>query len=338
MATAFRDVELWLTKSKTDTTARCIAERPPTTTYVLTKTTKATHSWPIICRHNVSVHGSDNDNDDNHGLDDDDGDCGNSLSAEHSANCNPLVSQSIERKHLITDYNQRDFHTTTSIHHAQSDFIEAATLKVQQRFPTNRNSIVPLMQQEQQHQMDDGPNGGNNSAIGHRTTTTTTTTTPTATPTSGSCLAPSPIIFLTATLFMTVAATATICFAIMSDHWELVRWDRNLLNRLTNNNTAHTLHWHLDERVARMTVTREYELFVWCFLSVFEAQIPWALLIFGFWRIASSPLIFFSSDLAKVPLVWFCLQIIANNDALNLYFSCFSRLHTKDMDIRIMYF
>lgn len=267
---------------------RCIVDRPSTTTYVLTKTGKTTHSWPIICRHTTATHASDNDDDDysnseiggsqhsaaaGDDYDDDevDGFADDCLSAVHSINCKPLIGQhqvSIERKHLIADYNQRDYHTSTSIHHAQSDFIEAAALKVQQRFTSSRNTIVPLMmqqqQQPQQHQLQSlqqqaGDDGAVSTAMGHTTTTTTTTTTSTGGGGGGGCccLTPSPLLFLAATLLMTVAATAMICAAIMTDHWELVRWDRHLLNRLTNNNSGHVLHWHLDERVARMTVTRE---------------------------------------------------------------------------------
>lgn len=198
----------------------------------------------------------------------------------HSITCNPLASQSIERKHLIADYNQRDSHTTTTIHHAQSDFIEAATLKVQQRFPSNRNSIVPLMQQQedqqspqhlQQLQQQQQPQqssrsigrdgcGGDGGNVGHTTRTTS----------AGTCSAPSPIIFLATTLFATVAATTLICLALMSDHWELIRWDRKGLDRLTHNNSGHLLHWHLDERVARMSVSRKCfwrAAFSWVFVD-----------------------------------------------------------------------
>lgn len=91
--------------------------------------------------------------------------------------------------------------------------------------------------------------GSINPSVGHTTRTTTS---------AGNCSAPSPVIFLAATLLMTVSATAMIGFAIMSDHWELIGWDRNGLDRLTNNNSGHALHWHLDDRVARMSVSREY--------------------------------------------------------------------------------
>uniref|UniRef100_A0A182N7B1 Uncharacterized protein n=1 Tax=Anopheles dirus TaxID=7168 RepID=A0A182N7B1_9DIPT len=68
----------------------------------------------------------------------------------------------------------------------------------------------------------------------------TTTTTNTATAPGGAghqqtpsgngtcCSIPPPIMFLFLTLLMTSSATAMLCAAIMTDHWEHVSWDRSL--------------------------------------------------------------------------------------------------------------
>ncbi|XP_055906285.1 uncharacterized protein LOC129941619 isoform X2 [Eupeodes corollae] len=63
------------------------------------------------------------------------------------------------------------------------------------------------------------------------------------------CNGPPPILFLFLTLLMTTSATAMLCAAIMTDHWEHVRWDRESLDRLSNH-TGLILDWVLDEKVA----------------------------------------------------------------------------------------
>lgn len=151
-----------------------------------------------------------------------------------------------ERKYLVADYNPIDFHTTTSIHNAQSDFSDSTNNHNNSKSTRllSRNSIVPLMSQSQRRQttlIDEATA----SAINQTHSTHTRT-----------CRTPSPILFLMITLMMTISATAMLCFAVMSDHWEIIRWDRNLLDHLTNN-TGHGLHWHLDDRVARMSITRK---------------------------------------------------------------------------------
>ncbi|XP_053982109.1 uncharacterized protein LOC128887194 [Hylaeus anthracinus] len=58
--------------------------------------------------------------------------------------------------------------------------------------------------------------------------------------------APGPrLVFLVATLALTFAATGLLCGAIMSDHWEEVAWDKEVL---THANV--TLTWYLDGQVA----------------------------------------------------------------------------------------
>ncbi|XP_050083763.1 uncharacterized protein LOC126570220 isoform X2 [Anopheles aquasalis] len=101
---------------------------------------------------------------------------------------------------------------------------------------------------------------------GAATTTTTTISTtasgatagglghrPQQTPSgNGSCCSiPPPILFLFLTLLMTSSATAMLCAAIMTDHWEHVSWDRSSLDRISNE-TAIELHWYLDGRAAKI--------------------------------------------------------------------------------------
>ncbi|XP_049538020.1 uncharacterized protein LOC125952544 isoform X1 [Anopheles darlingi] len=69
---------------------------------------------------------------------------------------------------------------------------------------------------------------------------------------NGSCCSiPPPILFLFLTLLMTSSATAMLCAAIMTDHWEHVSWDRSSLDRISNE-TSIELHWYLDGRAAKI--------------------------------------------------------------------------------------
>ncbi|XP_001999436.3 uncharacterized protein LOC6573353 [Drosophila mojavensis] len=68
---------------------------------------------------------------------------------------------------------------------------------------------------------------------------------------SSCCMGPPPVLFLFVTLLMTTSATAMLCAAIMTDHWEHVTWDRTSLDRYSNRSGLH-LEWLLDEQVAML--------------------------------------------------------------------------------------
>ncbi|KAH8295305.1 hypothetical protein KR018_009924 [Drosophila ironensis] len=65
------------------------------------------------------------------------------------------------------------------------------------------------------------------------------------------CMGPPPVLFLFVTLLLTTSATAMLCAAIMTDHWEHVSWDRNSLNRYSNHSGLR-LEWLLDDQVAML--------------------------------------------------------------------------------------
>lgn len=90
---------------------------------------------------------------------------------------------------------------------------------------------------------------------GHSRKMQTQTSTTAISASVNTCTAPPPVIFLMITLLMTISATAVLCVAVMTDHWESITWDRDLLNKLTNN-TSHSLRWHLNGRVASMSINR----------------------------------------------------------------------------------
>ncbi|XP_055309159.1 uncharacterized protein LOC129573033 [Sitodiplosis mosellana] len=76
-----------------------------------------------------------------------------------------------------------------------------------------------------------------------------------------SCITPLPIFFLFVTLLLTLSATALLCLAVMTDHWENIKWDRSVLERLTNN-TPRALFWHLDGKVAQLPTRHGRSVFL----------------------------------------------------------------------------
>ncbi|KAJ9582680.1 hypothetical protein L9F63_022973, partial [Diploptera punctata] len=61
--------------------------------------------------------------------------------------------------------------------------------------------------------------------------------------------------FLVGTLLLTGVATAMLCGAIMTDHWEHVTWDRGKLKEIRNMTQAKqqwVLEWLLDGKVGRI--------------------------------------------------------------------------------------
>lgn len=65
------------------------------------------------------------------------------------------------------------------------------------------------------------------------------------------------VFFLLGTLVLTTCATAMLCGAIMTDHWEEVTWDRDELGYLANNTVK--LQWLLDGTVVKVTTNDERE-------------------------------------------------------------------------------
>jgi hypothetical protein len=84
------------------------------------------------------------------------------------------------------------------------------------------------------------------------------------TQTSGFCNAPPTVIFLLLTLLMTTSATAMLCAAIMTDHWENVTWDVDSLDHIVNQSTpskiTSKLEILLNGKVARLPFKGEFSL------------------------------------------------------------------------------
>lgn len=68
-----------------------------------------------------------------------------------------------------------------------------------------------------------------------------------------SACATRPVVFMLITLMMTLSATAMLCAAVMTDHWENIRWDRNVIEAKINNTSIDKLHWYFNGRVAKIS-------------------------------------------------------------------------------------
>uniref|UniRef100_A0A1A9WT42 Uncharacterized protein n=1 Tax=Glossina brevipalpis TaxID=37001 RepID=A0A1A9WT42_9MUSC len=73
---------------------------------------------------------------------------------------------------------------------------------------------------------------------------------------SNCCIGPPPVLFLFITLLMTTSATAMLCAAIMTDHWEHVIWDRHSLDKYTNRSNLN-LDWIMNDKIAMLKPDRK---------------------------------------------------------------------------------
>lgn len=60
---------------------------------------------------------------------------------------------------------------------------------------------------------------------------------------------------------MTISATAMLCAAVMTDHWEVIRWDKDVIENRIVNNTHDRLYWFLNGRVAKISKVFCSEIF-----------------------------------------------------------------------------
>lgn len=254
--------------------------RSETESFLNVSTRKTTHSWPIICRQsNHYASEDDDDDDDDDGYDDDnacddgyidgnatDDDSDNDIDTifpTKNRSLTPIPSAAATfidnlscRKYLVADYNPKqstDYYTTstiTSVVNAQSDFPISLKLNSGSVGRLTRNSIVPLMSPQLQT-----PTRARTSL--HEANVSSAVMNAAVSIDQTTCIAPPPILFLLLTLLTTVSATGLLCLAVMTDHWEIIRWDRNLLDHLTSN-TSNELNWLLDEKVARLSFARNY--------------------------------------------------------------------------------
>lgn len=226
------------------------AKQPEAESFLnVNKTHKTTHSWPIICRqsnHYASEEEDDDDDDedddneydyddgyinfnaDNNEFDyDDSDDDSDTIFRRKTAIPSPatFLDNLSCRKYLVADYNPKqsnDYFTSTitSVVNAQSDFPISLKLNSSNSGRLTRNSIVPLMSPKSQTPRSSRAHEANVSAAINAAVSMDDQTT---------CIAPPPILFLLLTLVTTISATGLLCLAVMTDHWEIIRWDRNLL-------------------------------------------------------------------------------------------------------------
>lgn len=233
---------------------------------------KTTHSWPIICRqsnHYASEEENDDDDDDddeyidfnastdNNENEYDDSDVDNDSIFRYKTiipNASTFIDNLSCRKYLVADYNPKqsnDYYTSsiTSVVNAHSDFPISLKLGSSNSIGRlTRNSIVPLMSPKSQTPRSSRAHNSLHEAKNVSDVSMNDQTT---------CIAPPSILFLLLTLLTTISATGLLCLAVMTDHWEIIRWDRNLLNHIASN-TSNQLNWHLEGKVARISFARNY--------------------------------------------------------------------------------
>ena len=62
-------------------------------------------------------------------------------------------------------------------------------------------------------------------------------------------------LFLTLTLLVTIAAPVILVTAILSTHWETMKFDRKLVEEITgHHNHTHRLTWILGAKVAKVKI------------------------------------------------------------------------------------
>lgn len=81
------------------------------------------------------------------------------------------------------------------------------------------------------------------------------------TQTGGYCNAPPTVILLLLTLIMTTSATAMLCAAFLTDHWENLYWDRealvNIVNQTESSKIGNKLEFFIDDKVARLPLKKD---------------------------------------------------------------------------------
>lgn len=65
-------------------------------------------------------------------------------------------------------------------------------------------------------------------------------------------------LFLALTLLVTGAATAILCTAILTNHWEVITFDKHIVEAIAaKHNATHTLEWMLGGKVAKVSLVGE---------------------------------------------------------------------------------
>ncbi|XP_076051184.1 uncharacterized protein LOC143031358 [Oratosquilla oratoria] len=62
-------------------------------------------------------------------------------------------------------------------------------------------------------------------------------------------------VFLTLTVLVTAAATVLLCSAVLTDHWEVITFDKEQVMSITRNrNATHNVTWLWNDKVARVDI------------------------------------------------------------------------------------
>lgn len=81
------------------------------------------------------------------------------------------------------------------------------------------------------------------------------------------------VFFLVITIFVTACATSLLCVAIMTDYWEIIKFDRNKVEAIARrNNQTHELEWLFDGSAGRVTISRPVPSYLRSESSSFDVQ------------------------------------------------------------------
>lgn len=137
-----------------------------------------------------------------------------------------------------------DLATTTALSTKNNENLFYETQQIANQIQLRNNSIL---YNKMPNQLNANEQGGTNPNTMTNTSLTNDSNGPCYC--SQLCLTPQPMCFLLMTLLMTSSATAMLCAAIMTDHWEHVSWNRTILDKLTNF-SGQNLSWIFNDKVA----------------------------------------------------------------------------------------
>lgn len=266
-----KDTDLWLIKTKSSgkvkVTTRCIVVPPtPTTPTTLDVNTNIRNQLNLDTNNNTNNTNQNSPNE-SHQLNvcSNNTDCSPSPTQEYISshytrnrsttrswpviyrNTNPAQES---KQDQLQRYQEKRHYSTHQYDFDQMYGLNTSTynnyLACSQNFDDDLKSPSFFDMQQHTTQSDNNPHHTNN---------------PAQTNTPSICSAQPPIIFLFVTLLITSSATAMLCVAIGSDHWEHVTWDTFSLNKLVNQSMTSKytgrLEFLLDGKVARLPVRSE---------------------------------------------------------------------------------
>lgn len=204
-------------------------------------TTPTTRTWPIICdRTNFALSIQEEETE----TDTQENDLYINKNNEDINKTNNTINNGDSFENSIRFSSADDLTPTVVLSSKNNENSFYETQQIANQIQLRNNSIF---HNKMPNQLNNNEQGGTNQTTMANTSLTNESSGPCCC--SQLCLAPQPMCFLLLTLLMTSSATAMLCAAIMTDHWEHVSWNRTVLERLTNF-SGQNLSWIFNDKVA----------------------------------------------------------------------------------------